>query len=204
MRTLLVFGLIAVLTLSANADMVLCGWEGGVPVLGMYGSGAPPILASFGQPPDPYHGGVQSLRLEDNSPTGTPQAYVAWVTGLMDGDIVEASIWRYDTTPDASPSCRIWGHWNDDPNDVNGYSGSAGGNADYGPGTGWDNTLWSWTVADGHTGLVVEIRTYSNPGDIVWVDDMIVIAPEHATILVPEAMSPVEQRSWSIIKALYR
>ena len=204
MRPLLILAMVLLAASFAHADMVMCGWEGGIPVLGMYGSGEPPILASFGQPPDPMHGGLQSLRLEDNSPSGTPQAYVAWVKGLSDGDIVEAGVWRYDMTPSLSPSCRIWGHWNDDPNDVNGYSGSAGGNDDYGPGTGWDYTQWSWTVADGHTGLVVEIRTYSSPGDVVWCDDMVVIAPEGATIIVPEAMSPVDSASWSAIKALFR
>jgi hypothetical protein len=204
MRPLLILALVFLAASFAHADMMMCGWEGGVPVLGMYGTGSPPILASFSQPPDPYHGGLQSLRLEDNSPSGTPQAYVAWIKGLSDGDIVEVGVWRYDMTPGASPSCRIWGHWNDDPNDINGYNGSAGGNEDYGPGTGWDYTQWSWTVVDGHTGLVVEIRTYSSPGDVVWCDDMVVVGPEGSTIIVPEGVTPVRSASWSAIKALFR
>jgi hypothetical protein len=204
MKALLVIAILLVLAPFASADSVTCGWEGGVPVLGLYGTGEPPIFATFSAPPDPCHGGLHSLRLEDNSPTGTPQAYVAWITGLADGDVVEATVWRYDTTPDASPSCRIWAHWNDDPLEVNGYNGSAGGNDDYGLGEGWDLVGWSWSVVDGHTGLVIEIRTYSEPGDVVWVDDMTVMAPEHASILIPEAVSSVEDQSWSGIKAFYR
>jgi len=174
---------------SANADTY--GWEDGVgTVLGLYGTGDPPIIATNVGAPDPIHTGERSLKLEDNSPSGTPQAYVAWITGLTDGDMVTGSFWRYDTTPGVSPSVRIWAHWNDDPFDVNGYNGSAGGNDDYGPSEGWDQTSWDWTVADGHTGLIIEARTYSSPGDTVWIDDLEVIAPEGATItLVPEPAS---------------
>ena len=84
----------------------------------------------------------------------------------------------YDDTPDAAPSCRLWGHWNDElPGNIDGYSGSASGESDYGPGEGWDYTSFIYTVADGHTGLVIEARTYSSPGDIVWLDDLHVEIP---------------------------
>jgi hypothetical protein len=171
---------------SASADTY--GWEDGLgTVLGLYGTGDPPIIATNVGAPDPIHTGERSLKLEDNSPSGTPQAYVAWITGLADGDLVTGSFWRYDVTPGVSPSVRIWAHWNDDPFDVYGYNGSAGGNDDYGPSEGWDQTSWSWTVEAGHTGLIIEARTYSNPGDTVWIDDIEVTAPEGATItLVPE------------------
>ncbi|MFQ5807475.1 MAG: PEP-CTERM sorting domain-containing protein [Phycisphaerae bacterium] len=177
---------ICCLAVSANADTY--GWEDSVgTVLGLYGTGDPPIIATNVGAPDPVHTGDRSLKLEDNSPSGTPQAYLAWIVGLTDGDVVDASFWRYDDTPGVSPSVRIWGHWNDDPFDIYGYNGSAGGNSDYGPGEGWDQTSQSWTVADGHTGLIVEARTYSSPGDTVWVDDLMVTAPPSATIyLVPE------------------
>ena len=204
MRALLLFVLVATGTLPAPAHVVTFGWESGDPVLGMYGTGDPPLYATFAYAPDPVHTGSMSLCLEDNSPSGTPYAYVAWVGALVDGDDVEASVWRYDTTPGVSPSCRIWAHWNDDPGDVNSYAGYAGGNTDYGPGEGWDLTSWSWTVADGHTGLVIQVRVYSNPGDVVWVDDLTVTAPNHAWIHTPEGVGPVQESSWSRIKALWR
>ncbi len=179
-------------------------WEDGGDHLGLYGTGEPPIIVTNVTAPDPVHGGLRSCRLEDNSPSGTPNMYVAWVRGLTDGDVVTGSFWRYDDTPSSSPSSRIWGNWNDDPGDIFNYSGSASGNSDYGPGLGWDQTSFEWTVTDGHTGLVIHIRTYSVPGDTVWVDDLEIIYPDTATCLVPSAASPVEDATWGGIKALYR
>ena len=187
-RTLLARSVVCLLIFctAASAGVVLYGWEDGGTVLGMFGTGVPPIIVNNVQTPNPVYSGERSLNLEDNSPSGTPQAYVAWVKGLQDGDSVFASMWRYDDTPAAAPSCRIWGHWNDNPSDINGFNGSAGGNSDYGPGTGWGQTGHTWTVDDGHTGLVIEVRTYSNPSDMVWLDDLAITAPDHATIIVPE------------------
>ncbi len=185
----------------ALAGSVTFGWETDDTVLGLYGSGTPPILVSLVS--DPVHSGTQSLRLEDNSPDGTPQAYVAWIVGLSDGDQVTASFWRYDTTPGSTPpSCRIWGHWNDDPEDLFGFNGSAGGNSSYGPGTGWDMAEHTWTVEGGHTGLVVEVRTYSEPGDTVFIDDMTITAPDGAIIWTPETYLSLQGTTWAGIKKL--
>jgi hypothetical protein len=204
MRTWLTLGALLVLVSGvAWSDTALYGWEDGGTVLGMSGTGTPPIIVS--NVTDPVHGGIRSLRLQDNSPTGTPAAFVAFIWNLLDGDVVEASFWRYDTTPVASPSCRIWAHWNDElPSNPDGYSGSAGGNDDYGPGTGWDETSWSWTVVDGHTGLVIECRTYSVSGDTVWLDDLVIRAPWHALVQVPSGVIGVQSGTWGQIKALYQ
>ncbi len=113
---------------------------------------------------------------------------MAWITGLQDNDVVEASFWRYDTTSGSAPSARIWAHYTDDSADINSYGGSAGGDSDYGPGTGWDLADYSWTFDSdegSHNGLVIEVRTYSNPGDTVWIDDLTVQAPDTATITTP-------------------
>jgi len=170
-----------------------CGWEDGVTTtLGEYPVGG--VIATNVGAPDPVHSGNRSLKLE-NAAGGTVQAYVVWVTGLTDGDVVYASFWRYDTTPAASPSARIWAHWNDDPGDINGYAGSASGNSDYGPGTGWDMTDYSWTVVSGHTGLVVEIRVYTDPGDTVWIDDLTATIPDTAIF---QEIVPVELQSLTI------
>ncbi|MEN8208907.1 MAG: hypothetical protein ABFR50_06625, partial [Candidatus Fermentibacteria bacterium] len=183
----------------ASADITeTYGWEGTETVLGMYPADG--IIATIAT--DPVHGGSQSLKLEDAAASGTPQAFVAWVVGLEDGDEVTASFWRYDTSPGTAPSCRIWGHWNDDPTDINGYNGSASGQSDYGPGTGWDEATYTWTVVEGHTGLVIECRTYSSAGDIVWIDDMTVIAPDGATIWTPGNLA-LENTTWSDIKAAF-
>jgi hypothetical protein len=128
---------------------------------------------------------------------------VAWVVGLSDGDVVSASIWRYDVTPGGAPSCRLGAHWNDDPADVDVYSGAAGWTEDTGPGAGWDEVSWGWTTCDGHSGLVIEVRVYSAPGDTVWVDALSVSAPDHAWIWLPEPPAAVGTMAWSRIKALY-
>lgn len=202
MRKMLAVIAIMGLGQAAFAVTATCGWEGSETVLALYGTGEPPMNVAIST--DPVHSGSQSLWLEDNSPSGTPQAYVAWVLGLEDGDEVTATIWRYDTSPGSAPNCRIWGHWNDDPTDVMGYASSAGGESDYGPGTGWDQTGYTWTVVDGHTGLVIEIRTYSVIGDAVWIDDLEVTAPEGCTIWTPDTYTPVQSSTWAGIKTFFQ
>ncbi|MCK4506143.1 MAG: hypothetical protein KAW14_11035 [Candidatus Aegiribacteria sp.] len=182
----------------ALADITVdYGWEGTETILGMYPESG--VIAQIAT--DPVHGGSQSLYLERVSES-TPQAYIAWIVGLSDGDEVTGSFWRYDITPGTAPSCRIWAHWNDDPGDVYGHNGSASGNSDYGEGLGWDETSYTWTVVEGHTGLVIEARIYSNPGDIVWIDDMTITAPDGATIYTPGPVS-LESSTWADIKAAF-
>ncbi len=210
MRTLLLVVFVCFVASSAMGQNVSVSesWEGEQTVLGTYGTGEPPINAAIRS--DLAIGainGTQVLELEDNSPSGTPQAYVAWIKNLMPGAMVSVSLWRYDDTPDASPSCRLWGHWNDNLTDINGYSGSAGGNDDYGQGQGWDYVTHLWTNPlgdDAHLSLVVEIRTYSDPGDTVWIDGMEVTGPVGVTIVTPNANTPVDAGTWSHLKALYR
>ncbi|MFO7950460.1 MAG: hypothetical protein R6U36_08845 [Candidatus Fermentibacteraceae bacterium] len=195
MRLILSAAVVLALSATAMAGTETFGWEGTETILGMYPDGGVEATVSTEQ----VHSGSQSLEIERLSES-TPQAFVAWVVGLSDGDEVTASFWRYDVTPGDPPSCRIWGHWNDDPDDIGGYNGSAGGNSDYGPGTGWDETEHTWTVVEGHTGLVIECRVYSNPGDIVWIDDLTVTAPDGATIYTP-AQQALSSDTWGAIKA---
>jgi len=191
--------LLLALPLAALAfQTATCGWEGTETILGNYGD----IIASI-ETTTPIYNGSQSLKLVDDAASGTPQAFIGWVTGLNDGDTVAVTVWRYDDTPGAAPSCRVWGHWNDDPGDIGVYSGSASGQSDYGPGTGWDMAEYEWTVVDGHTGLVIEIRTYSSAGDTVWMDDLTVTAPDGATVLVPSDVVSLERQSWGAIKTSF-
>lgn len=207
--SILIFAAALSLATTATANPVPVpsyGWEDGGTVLGMYGTGDPPLFATVAMAPDPVHWNNGSLRLEDNSPTDTPQAYVAFIWNLQEGDYVMAGFHRFDDTPDAPPSCRIWGHWNDAlPGDPESNDGSAGGSSDYGPGAGWDYTFWEWVVPAGHTGLVIEVRVYSNPGDTVWVDDIEVLAPYTAYIQFPgTGPVDVESRAWGEVKSLFR
>ncbi len=198
MKSIFVLILLLAVSQIAFADITeTYGWEGTETILGMYPADG--LTATIDT--DPVHTGSQSLCLERVADE-TSKAYVAWIVGLNEGDVVTGSFFRYDITPGDPPSCRIWGHWNDDPGDINVYSGSASGQNDYGPGTGWDEATYTWTVEAGHTGLVIEARVYSNPGDIVWIDDMTVIAPDGATIHTPGNVA-LENNTWADIKAAF-
>ena len=210
MRTLLsIIVLVCLGTCPSLAGTHIYGWEDGGTVLGFFGTNADETDVMFVTAvgaPDPVFAGAGSLKLEDNMASGTPQAFVAFVWGLQPNDTVTASFWRYDVTPGSAPNCRLWGHWNDDlPGDYFGYSGSASGQSDYGPGTGWDVTVFDFVNGDSHTGLVIECRTYSSPGDIVYIDNLEVTIPDHASIMLPSAtFVDTEESSFGSVKALFR
>ena len=198
MKNLIVISLVLAVAQFAAADIsVNYGWEGTETILGNYGD----IIATIDT--DPVHGDSQSLKLVDDAESGTPQAFVGWVVGLSDGDQVTASFWRYDVTPTASPSSRIWGSWCDDPDDITAFAGTAGGQSDYGPGEGWDKAEYTWTVEAGHSGLVIQARTYSSPGDTVWIDDMTITAPDGAEIRTPDYSMALSPDTWAAIKATF-
>ncbi len=202
MKKLLLLLALVALAVPAAAVTYTYGWEDGTNT----------VLSGFDlyeatNVSDMAYEGSYSLRFTDATVAGagTPQGYVCWIRGLQDGDVVSASVARYDDTPAASPSGRIWGHWNDDPLNVDFYSGSASGNLDYGLGLGWDITSYDWTVVTPHTGLVIEVRIYSLPGDTVWYDNLTVTVPDRDGIFVefPGGYIPVEESTFSSIKALY-
>jgi hypothetical protein len=181
----LVIGGLAAIALATAASAATFtnyeSWEGDNPDVGS----GPGILGNFGDitpsiDTDLAFDGDQSLKLVDAADSGTPQAYVAWIEGLEDGDTVTASFWAYDTTPGASPSGRIWGHYTSNPDlsapDVNSFAGSAGGNNTFSDGTGWSWLVYTWTFDAGtdRTGMIIEARTYSSPGDTIWVDALMV------------------------------
>ena len=194
--------LLLALPLTALAQQtVTFDWDGtSDTVLYVYGNGIATIDT------DTVHSGTQSLRFEEDPIGGTPQACVAWVRDLVDGDEVTASFWVYDNTPSASPSGRIWGHWNDsaDPDSVEEYSGSAGGNSTYSDGTGWEQLEWTWTVADGHTGLIIEARIYAAAGEnILWFDDLSITAPSSASFIFPGTETALNRNTWGAIKSSF-
>jgi len=194
------FTIIAALAISGIAFgeySVTYSWEGTATIMGSYGD----IYAEIST--EHAHDSDQSLYLLDQASSGTPQAFVALITDIQVGDSVYGEFWRYDVTPGAAPSCRIWGHWISDPSDINSYTSSAGGNLDYGPGTGWDLTSYTWGSASGdEQHLVIEVRTYSNSGDDVWVDEMTVTAPDWATILTPDE-TRLQRETWGSIKSIF-
>ena len=113
--------IVAVLALAAVSAFAAYSWEDGGTILGSYGNLVDPTNVSGPQTgqngaagtytcPGPQHGDYY-LHVAEEPHSGTPQAYVAWVIGLVDtNDYVTASFYGYDVTPGASPSLRIWGH----------------------------------------------------------------------------------------------
>ena len=186
-------------------------WETGGTILGQYLDMTCTIVDNTGG--NYVHGGTYALRCEDATASGTPQSYVAFVWGLQDGDEVTGSFYRYDDTAGVAPSCRIYGHWNDSlPGDPAGYDGSASGQDDYGPGTGWDQATYTWTVADGlhrpgdRGPHVLRFRrcgvdrrsTDHRPGTPCWIQTPgFIVEPDGTTVAS-------EMTAFGGVKALYR
>ena len=166
------------------------GWEDGSgTILGSFGNIADVANVSSGdevsadvvitQGVTP-NSGTQMLTVSEDPHASTPQAYIAYIEGLSDGDTVDASYYGWDSTPSGSPSLRIWAHWAFN-GDATSYDGSAGGNSTYTDGSGWGQVSQSYTVADGHESLVIEARLYSSPstGDVAssyFIDDLAISA----------------------------
>lgn len=214
MRTLACMLLIGtMLVASAQAAQVTYnyGWEDGVgTIMGSFGNLVDPTnvtglqtgqngnVGTFDCPG--ANSGTRYLHVAEEPHDGTPQAYVAYIEYLTDGDVVDASFFGFDLTDTASPSLRIWAHYALS-GDVNSFVASAGGNNTYTAGPGWDDVAWSWTFdSAGGTrdALVIEARLYSTPSTDpalrtdYFIDDVSVTAPDTATVtFAPEPASLV-------------
>jgi len=192
------------------------GWEDGVgTVLGSFGNLVDATNVSGGQIGSSgtgtydvpgAHSGSRFLHVAEAPHSGTPQAYLAFVTGLQAGDEITASFWGYDDTASGSPSLRIWGHYANAA-DIDSYVATAGGNTTYTDGSGWSQVSHTWTFSSADTdGLVIEARLYSSPStdDTLrtdyWIDDVMVSAPDTATIRFAAAPVP-EPESYALMLA---
>ena len=220
MKKLFAIALVILFAAPAFALTASYGWEDGGGLMGSYGNLVDPVNVTGQQTgsqgselpdytcPGAYEG-EHYLHVAEDPHYSTPQAYLAWVINLLDGDIVTVSFYGYDMTEGSSPSWRIWGHWTDS-SDPESYLGSASGPSGYTAGTGWDIAEHTWTMAGGDgNGLMVEGRLYSTPSTSspdhtdYWCDYITVTAPDHATVIF-QLPSAVEDSSWASIKALYR
>lgn len=181
------------MTSAAQAATLSYGWEDGVgTVLSSFGAGM-----QYTNTDALAYSGSRALLIEDvdTNTSGTPQGYVAWITGLTDGDTVDASFWAFDSTPAAAPSVRIWGHYTNGA-DVDSYAGSAGGNGTYSGDTTWAELDYSWvfdSAAGTRDGLMVEVRFYDSSSvttGSALIDDLTVTASA-GTIHTPYSPVPV-------------
>ena len=130
------------------------GWEDPTAqaILGSAGN-----LSDFGYDPSEAYAGSSSLFLVESPMEGTPEAYVAYVTGLQAGDIVHASMWFKGEG--VVGKGRLWGHYANEGIDAE--DGSAGGASSYaGIGSEWEESTHTWVIPEGKTGLVIEARLY--------------------------------------------
>ncbi|MDC0145175.1 T9SS type A sorting domain-containing protein [bacterium] len=179
-------------------------WEDGGTVLGSFGNLANVANVGSTNGIDP-HDGDYMLTVSEDPIDGTPQAFLAWVTDISDGDEITACFYGYDDTASSSPSMRVWGSWTDG-SDINAYGGTAGGNEDYTAGTGWDEVCHTFTTDylyngsqtfDAGEGLVIQARLYSSSSAseaVQYFIDSIEITTTSATATIqfPGAQDPVE------------
>ena len=207
MKLMITILMLAFCATGALAQQTLTyGWEDGVAThLGTFGNVGEAInVDNFA------HTGTHSLYMTEDPIDGTPQVFVAWIAALQHGDEVTVSFWSFDDTPDASPSSRIWAHYTS--NAILDYQGSAGGNGDYTPGTGWSEQSFTWTVDllgdPDRTALCIEFRLYSAVGlpGPYYCDDVTVTAPEEAQIFFADDDPVVAnvETTFGGVKALYR
>ena len=139
-------------------------WEDGGTILGSYGNLVDAENVGETDGVAPYDGDYM-LTVSESPIDGTPQAFIAWVTDISEGDQITACFYGYDTTAGASPSMRIWGSWTAN-NDINSYAGSADGNEEYTDGTGWDQVCHTFSTTqenwEAGEALVVQARLYSS------------------------------------------
>lgn len=204
MKTLLTCLLVLAVAGAAQAQTEACySWEDGGDLLSCYLCENMTYFNDNTMASD----GFASLAIAESAGSSTPQAYVAWITGLTEGDQVTVSFDVYDDSVGANPSIRIWGHYTLD-GDIEAYDGSAGGNSTYsGAVGGWETLSYTWTVAAGKTNLCVEARPYDTAPYVPtfnWVDNVCVSAPDGAYIYFPGGTVPSEDSSWSDVKALFR
>lgn len=203
MKKVLVFCSILIFVAAASAfanQTATFDWEDGTTTaLGTYGGNI-----ALANSTEQAHGGTYSLKMTESPLSGTPQAFIWWVTGLTDGDQITASFYVYDTTPSANPSGRIWAHSTPVGGVVTDYGGSLSGNSTYSDGTGWSLMSYTWTFdssSGANDGFVLEARIYSGTdGDSIYIDDTAIdVSSDTATVYdASGATVPVELQSFSV------
>jgi hypothetical protein len=187
MKSLAIFALILCVAAGSQAALDWSyDWEDGTgTALGKYEGSAGLALENS---TEQAQSGTHSLKMTEDPLSGTPQAFIWWVTGLQDGDTVTASFYVYDVTPGGNPSGRIWGHYTASSTDIDDYTGSAGGSDEYPAGTGWSALTNTWTFdsnSGANTGLVVEARIYSStaPANVIYVDTTYISVSRESAVI---------------------
>ena len=162
--------------LASVLNSVSTSWED-PSILGAFGTYG--NVESWGYSDAESYSGESSLTMTHSSGS-SPQLYVAYITGLEAGDTVDASAWILGLDGDGdggSAGGRVWGH-HFDGSDLTSYAGSASGPGDIvARDGGWDSSSHTWTIAEGKSALIIEIRMYDYDGGAdnqIWIDDLTV------------------------------
>ena len=157
------------------------------------------------------------LLLTKNTIGGYALGFVATVWGLQEGDQVTASVWRYDNMS-SMPYFALWAHYNDAlmqaadarGQDMSVDDGNCYGDQRLGNQTGWEQYSHTWTVEAGHSGLVIDAQVYGSQGAQMYLDDLVLTVPDHASVRMPNAVylagfnpTPTEASTWSNVKGLF-
>tara|TARA_Y100001970_G_C14183499_1_gene831175 strand:- start:797 stop:1420 length:624 start_codon:yes stop_codon:yes gene_type:complete len=181
MRSIIALGAVATLTGFAAADIYSTGFDGPLNPLGSYGN-----VGTYGIVDDGTGNNV--LYLEEDPMGGTPQLYLAWITGLSAGDTVTvtASAIGEATEGSSIAKARLWGHYTNG-DDITSYLGSAGGgdnSSNYIGDEGvWETGTTSWTF-DADANFLLEGRIYSYGDNNSWMMDDLIIELNSSTASV--------------------
>jgi hypothetical protein len=215
-KSLIMLVLVAILATPALAERVVTyDWAGSADYLGCFNTD---MLADVGAGYNRDGSAGNGLCLtKNNFGGGYALGFVATVWNLQEGDQVTVSIWRYDNMSD-QPYFALWSHYNDhleeavdargqdmDINDGNCY-----GDQKLGAQNGWEEYTHTWTIAAGHTGLVIDAQVYGPTNSQLWVDDMTITVPDHANVRTPgaihlndDSVTAFEAATWSQVKTLF-
>lgn len=194
--------------------------EDDVTFIGTFGTETPDMLASASVGANRTGSNGNGLVLTKNNPSvsGYALGFLAAIWDLEAGDEVTVSLWRYDPMS-GMPYFRLWAHYNNaladaefaTGQDMSIHDGNLMGNNSFGVQNGWEQFSYTWTVGAGNTGLVIDAVVYGDLGAVIWIDDIEVTVPDHASVRLPhavfEAGGPpvaVEVATWSQVKALFQ
>jgi len=208
MKTLLTIVCVLTLAAVANAQETHCyDWENPGDALGCYNCDNTTYLN------DGTHttNGSGALAATDLGGS-TPQIFVAWIVGLVEGDEVTATADAWDNTVGANPSIRLWAHYTDDV-DINNYDGSTSQGSGYSGDTEWSELSHTWTIPADKVALCIEARPYDSdpwpavmPDNYNWMDNLCVTAPSGVYIYFPGGVvsNGDEDATWGAVKAMFK
>ncbi len=215
-KSLIMLVLVAMLATPALAFRVVdYQWLGDADYLGCNGSEMTVTVdAAYNR--DDFSAG-NGLLLTKQTTTGYALGYIATIWGLEEGDEVTASVWRHDDNS-AMPYFALWAHYNDAlelaenarGQDMSIDDGNCYGDQRLGDQTGWEEYTYTWTVETGHTGMVIDAQVYGGAGAQLYIDDLTLVVPDHASVRTPGAVhaaggtvTAYETETWTQVKNLF-